>query len=318
MRFRISPALAVAALMAATLLVACGGNDAADGDGGETTPDGPATDVKIQVLTSLEIFADIVREVGGDRVEAHSLAETAADFESFEPTRADIENISKARAIIINGTNLDASILDTINEYRHGSSQLVRVSRNVPSPSEAKPPEREPSAEDVGDNPYLWLDLDLVPYYVESIADVLFIVDGANTAYYQDNARRYRETLTELGSELKAEVDNIPDADRKLVTLNDFYPHLARYSGLEVVGTLQPDPKKQPTDEDISRLASKIEEEGVSAVFRDALADATAIQALSEKAGVPICTLYSTSLDDDVTSYAEMMRFNVEELVRCL
>jgi hypothetical protein len=31
-----------------------------------------------------------------------------------------------------------------------------------------------------------------------------------------------------------------------------------------------------------------------------------------------VCILYSDALDDEVTTYVEMMSFNADELVRCL
>jgi hypothetical protein len=46
----------------------------------------------------------------------------------------------------------------------------------------------------------------------------------------------------------------------------------------------------------------------VSAVLEQAAADT----------GAEVCTLYSDSLDDEVRSYIELVRFNADEIRRCL
>ena len=48
--------------------------------------------------------------------------------------------------------------------------------------------------------------------------------------------------------------------------------------------------------------------EGGNKILEQAAADA----------GVQVCALYSDSLDDKVKSYVELMRFDADELARCL
>jgi hypothetical protein len=42
------------------------------------------------------------------------------------------------------------------------------------------------------------------------------------------------------------------------------------------------------------------------------------LEQAANDADVEVCTLYSDSLDDRVTSYIELMRFDADELARCL
>jgi len=47
------------------------------------------------------------------------------------------------------------------------------------------------------------------------------------------------------------------------------------------------------------------------------ITDAT-LEQVADETGVQVCILYSDALDDRVTTYVEMMRFNAGELARCL
>jgi hypothetical protein len=46
--------------------------------------------------------------------------------------------------------------------------------------------------------------------------------------------------------------------------------------------------------------------------------ESSVLQQVADDAGVAVCTIYSDSLDAQVTSYVELMRFNAAELARCL
>ncbi|MBI2914110.1 MAG: zinc ABC transporter substrate-binding protein [Chloroflexi bacterium] len=292
-------------VLAAALAVACSG---------DSSPAEP----RVQVLTTLELFADFVRQVGGDRVEVYSLVSSADELQSYQPTPEDIDHMRRAQVILINSSNLDGSLVEVINQYRLGASQLVRLAQNVPSPSQAEPGQIHPTAEEAGDNPYLWLDLDAAKIYAASVADSLVIVDGAHADFYLDSGRAYEAALDELDQQLKKKVDSIPPERRRLVTLRDAFPHLARHFGLEVTGVVQPDPAQEPTSAEVSRLAATMKQQGLRAAFQDSQADSPAMEQLKREAGVKLCKLYSDRLDEDVRSFKELIRFDVEELARCL
>jgi len=46
--------------------------------------------------------------------------------------------------------------------------------------------------------------------------------------------------------------------------------------------------------------------------------DSRLLEQIAADAGARVCTLYSDTLTDDVPTYVDMMRFNADELLRCL
>jgi ABC-type Zn uptake system ZnuABC Zn-binding protein ZnuA len=105
---------------------------------------------------------------------------------------------------------------------------------------------------------------------------------------------------------------------RKLVTFHDAYPYMARHYGLEVTAVVVPSPGQEPSAKDVEKLVDAIREQDVPAVFKEPQFSARILELAADDAGVEVCTLYSGALDDEVTSYVELMRFNADELVRCL
>ena len=67
-------------------------------------------------------------------------------------------------------------------------------------------------------------------------------------------------------------------------------------------------------------LARTIRDLGVPAVFLEPTVarESSVLQQVADDAGVAVCTIYSDSLDAQVTSYVALMRFNAAELARCL
>jgi ABC-type Zn uptake system ZnuABC Zn-binding protein ZnuA len=104
------------------------------------------------------------------------------------------------------------------------------------------------------------------------------------------------------------------------VTTHDAFSYFADYFEFEVVAFVAEGPGQEPTPQDVANLARAIEREGVPAVFGEPqIGEETDIlEQAADDAGVQVCTLYSDSLDDKVTSYIELMRFNADELARCL
>ena len=87
------------------------------------------SDDEIVVLSTFTIIADMVGEVGGDKIQSISLTKPGAEIHGYQPTPEDLIQASKADIIFENGMNLElwtnklkASIPDV---------PVVRVSENI-------------------------------------------------------------------------------------------------------------------------------------------------------------------------------------------
>ncbi len=313
-------AAAIAPLFATLLLAACG----SDGQAGTPPPRSSLASpgLPMRVGATLPLFADFVREVGGDNVDAFSILPSGADPHTYEPTPSDIRRIAEADIIFVNDLQpgVEGSILDVIDSNKGQDTTVIPFMASVTSPRAQELDDPEIAAAEAGDNPHLWLDPLLARAYADVIAETLAGEDAGNAALYSDNLTRYDQRLAQLDDEIAAAVQQIPSENRKLVTPHDAFPHLARRYDLHIVGFVVPGPGQDPSPRDIADLTNAISDQSVPAVFTEPQigADSRLLEQIAADAGVQVCILYSDTLTDDVPTYIDMMRFNVDELLRCL
>jgi len=172
------------------------------------------------------------------------------------------------------------------------------------------------------DNPHFWLDPTLVKqYYLPAIAAALAKVDPAGKATYDANVASYGAQLDTLDAELKAQVDTIPEADRKLVTFHDAFPYFARHYGLELIGVILRNPGQEPSAADLAALVDTVRATGVKAVFSEEQFNPKLAETLAQEAGITnvVTSLYTDALGPaPADTYLGLMRWNVGQIVPAL
>lgn len=281
----------LAGVLAGALGVACGqGSNATDSS-------------QVKVTATLGLFRDLVQQVGGGRVTVSTLVPNSADPHTYEPPPIQIAKLSEAKLVVMNGLNLEAGLEKIIQENASSSATVLQLAAGLPT---------------LQDNPHLWLDVQNGMTYVERIRDSLASVDPAGADVYRANADAYLAELRTVDAEVAAAVDSIPPERRKLVTFHDAYPYLAHRYGLQIVGFVVESPGKEPSAQQVSDLANAIRDQKVPAVFKEPQFSARVLDLAASDAGVQVCVLYSDALDNNVKTYVDLMRFNANELTRCL
>ena len=87
------PRLAVA-LLCAPLVLAMGSTCAQAAD-------------KIKAVASFSILGDMLRQVGGDRVEVITLVGPNGDAHVYQPTPSDAKHLSEAKVLVVNGLGFE-------------------------------------------------------------------------------------------------------------------------------------------------------------------------------------------------------------------
>jgi manganese/iron transport system substrate-binding protein len=293
-------ALALLVLAIAGLAIACGGS------GNETKAGG-----QVRVVTSLALFADFIQHVGGDRVQITALVPADADPHTYEPAPAKVKDVTKADLVVINGLGLEQTLHDLIYNNVRGGVPIVQMSDGLPVLA-GNPQEGETG------NPHLWLNVQYAMRYVESIRDGLIAADPEGADAYRANAAAYLTELDALDKETTAAIETIPPERRKLVTLHDAYPYLAQRYGLEVVGVVVASEGREPSAQDLAKLADQIRAQHVPAVFAEPEFNPQLVETVAQEAGVQVRTLLSDAYAGDVHSYVELIRFDVQQLVEGL
>ena len=286
------------ALAMAGLATACGGRE-------ENAPGG----ANIKVVTSIELLADLIRPVAGERAQVVALVPAGADPHTYEPVPSKIVDVSEADLVLINGLGLEETLMDVIKNNVRSGVPVVEMSAGLPV--------LEAGNKETG-NPHLWLNVRYAMHYVEVSRDALTQVDPTGEAVYGANARAYLAELEDLDGQVEQSIASIPAERRKLVTSHDAFPYLAQRYGLELVGFVIRSPGQEPSASEVADLTRTIEDQNVPAVFEEPQFSARVLELAAKDAGVEVCSLYSDAFGDGVDSYVKLMQFNASELVRCL
>src|SRR6478609_3071487 len=62
---------------------------------------------KPKVLTTFTVVADMVRQVGGDRIEVASITKPGAEIHGYEPTPSDLKRAATSDLVLENGMGLE-------------------------------------------------------------------------------------------------------------------------------------------------------------------------------------------------------------------
>ncbi|MBM9469330.1 anchored repeat ABC transporter, substrate-binding protein [Nakamurella sp. YIM 132084] len=106
---------------------------------------GPATPAvdngRVQVVTTTGILADLARNVGGDRVEVHSLVPDSADPHSYEPSLRDVRNVVYADVAFSNYALLEQhNVIKTLDaNLRDGVPNVSLAEESVKYAAELIP-----------------------------------------------------------------------------------------------------------------------------------------------------------------------------------
>ena len=307
MRNVVRPVIAVA-LSLAFLVAGCGQGPGRPSPVGSGPTPGPGA---IQVVTTTTVFADIVRSVGGSRADVHSIIPPGVGPEDYEPKPDDARLLADAQLIVSNGVGLDDFLNRLLESGSGGKTPRLVLGEGI-----------DPILVDAEPNPHFWLDPTLVKTgYLPKIVTALSALAPADATTFQANAAAYGTQLDALDAELKAKVETIPVANRRLVTFHDAFPYFARHFGFELIGVVVANVGQEPNAAELAALVQKVRAGGVKAVFSEAQFNPKLAQTLADEAGIKtvVTTLYNDALGPaPADSYPGMMRWNVDKIVEAL
>jgi len=144
-----------------------------------------AADDKLKVAASFSILGDMVKQVGGDRVEVVTFVGPNGDAHVYEPTPADAKALSESKILVINGLGLEGRMTRLEN---CSGCKVVTASNGV------KPRKM------VGDEKTIHARQDLGngKIYAAKIRDALIAADLAGKATYEANAKKFIDGMTAM------------------------------------------------------------------------------------------------------------------------
>lgn len=302
--------LGIVFLLSIAMLAACGSPQNA-------TPSAKSDNDKLQVITTYSILYDIVKNVGGDRVEIHSLAPIGSNPHEYDPLPVDVQKTTDADVVFYNGLNLEAgnSWFDNLMQTAGKSGDdapVFRLSEGVtPKYLTTKGKESE-------EDPHAWLDVRNGIKYAENARDALIKVDPEHKETYEQNAKAYIEQLNTLHEDAVKQYSLIPKEQRVLVTSEGAFKYFSEAYDFEAGYIWEINSENQGTPEQVSAIVDMINEQKISALFVESSIDPRSMEMVSRETDVPIVgTVFTDSLGkpgEDGDTYIKMMEWNIKTI----
>ena len=265
---------------------------------------------RLSVVASFSILGDLVKNVGGDKVDVTTLVGANGDVHVYAPAPSDAKKNADAKLLIVNGLGLEGWLPRLVQSA--GSKATIVTASNGITPlvmgSQA--------------DPHAWQSVPNVKIYVANIRDALIAADPADAAVFRANAARYMAELDALDAEVRAAIAKIPLERRKVITTHNAFGYFSAVYGIAFLAPVGVSTETEPSARDIALLIRQIKAEKIPAVFLENLSDDRLIGRIAAETGAKAGgTLYSDSLTDEkgpAPTYIDLVRHNIKALTSAL
>jgi zinc/manganese transport system substrate-binding protein len=278
----------------------------------------------VKVVASFSILADLLQNVGGERISITTLVGPDGDAHVFQPTPADAKAMKEASLVVMNGIGFEGWMKRLIKSSGTKAQVIEAASKVTPRGiKEEGEGHDHDHGHDHGElDPHAWQDVANVKLYVAAIGEALGAADPAGKAVYDANAAAYIAKLSVLDSEVKAAIAQIPVERRKIITSHDAFGYLAAAYGLEFVAPQGVSTETEVSAKGVARIIRQIKKQKIAAVFMENISDERLIRRIADETGVAIGgTLFSDALSDDkgpAATYIDMMKHNLAQMTKAL
>lgn len=278
----------------------------------------------IHVVTSLQDFASIAEAIGGDHVEAESLAKGYQDPHFVDAKPSLILKLSRADLVIVAGLELEIGYLPPMLDQ----SRNPKIHSGAPGYLDVSAGceiLQRPSGQvtrAMGDvhpygNPHYWTDPDNGRVIARAIAARLGELDPANKPAYASGLAAFEAKLTEKDRQWRARL--APFAGTSIVTFHDSWPNFAKHFQLTIAGQVEPKPGIPPTPTHTLEIINLIMSAKIRAIMVEPYFDMKAPQFIATKTGATLVVAYpSVGGLPEITDYFALFDRNVEALAKAL
>jgi zinc/manganese transport system substrate-binding protein len=278
----------------------------------------------IKVVATTQDLESIAKEIGGDKIEADSLAKGYQDPHFVEPKPSFILKLHSADLLIVVGRELEIGWLPALINQARNTRIQPNADRYLDASLNAKileiPTGQVTRA--MGDvhpqgNPHYWLGPENGRRIAQAIQKKLSEISPNDAAYF---SQRYADFDKRLGeAEKRWTAALAPYKGLKIVTYHRSWPNFTDEFGLNVIGYVEPKPGIPPSPSHTLELMQEMKQQQVKIIVIEPYFDAKTPQAIARDTGAQVVVLApSVGGAKEVTDYFKLFDYNVNLLVNAI
>ncbi len=270
-----------------------------------------ATNDKVVALSTFTIIADMVGEVGGDKVESISLTKPGAEIHGYQPTPDDLVQASKADIMFENGMNLEV-----------WTTKLRASIPDVPVTKVSEGVEVQYISEDAyagKPNPHAWMSPEQGLIYVENIRKGLTAEAPQHADYFAARAEAYSNEIRAVDKQLEEALSQLPANNRVLVTCEGAFSYLTNDYGLTEEYLWAINSESQGSPQQVAKIIEVVKEKQIPAVFCESTVEPRIQQEVVSATGARLGgTLFVDSLSDEngpASTYLKLLQHTADTII---
>lgn len=220
-----------------------------------------AGDGPIRVVATTGMVADLVAEVGGQRVTVQVLIKSGVDPHLYKLTRVDLKSLLRSDVVFFNGLSLEGKMFDALERIAKTGKPVIGIAESLP---------KEHLIELPGDyqyDPHTWMDVELWSRGLSVVQAILATQLPQHAAEFEQRAADYQARLKQLDSRIRSAMQSIPVSQRILVTAHDAFGYFGRAYGIDVIGIQGVSTESEAGLRRIETLVNRLVEQQVPTVF---------------------------------------------------
>jgi manganese/zinc/iron transport system substrate-binding protein len=277
---------------------------------------------KFSIVTTTSMITDLVRNIGGDKVNVQGLMGAGIDPHLYKASEGDVSKLSNADMIVYNGLHLEGKLVEVFENMDRQNINTIAIADALDK--------KDLIGSDLfasNYDPHIWFNVEYWQQITVFVENKLSEALPEHKAYFKENTDKYLAALQQLKKDLDAEIATLPIDKRRLVTAHDAFNYFGKAFEFDVVGLQGLSTATEAGVQDVQKTASYIIDHKVKAVFIESSVPRRTIEALkaavnSKNHDVVIGgTLYSDALGNPGTpegTYIGMLKFNVNTIVASL
>ena len=291
-----------------------------------TTVYTPAHASKMNVVTTTTMVSDMVKEIGGDRVNVVGLMGPGVDPHLYKPASGDVVKLQRAKVIFYSGLMLEGRMTDLFFRMASAGKLVYAVTESIPEKDRLEPPEFAGHWD-----PHVWGDPILWSNCIVTVVDGLSKADPAGAADYAKRGKAVDASYKAMKAWALKRIAEVPRKHRILITSHDAFNYFGQAFGFQVVAVQGLSTVTEAGLADIAKMVDFIKQKKIKAIFVESSVNPAAIERVSKDANVKIGgELFSDACGKvgdiheahgekyDVGTFVGMLKHNINTVVDAL
>lgn len=293
-------------------------------------------DPVINIGTTIFPLADVIRQLGGDKVKVFYLLPAGASAHTYEPTVAQARLVAESQLFVSVGAGLDNWAVGLAEASERQELILIDLSKYVDlmaaghyyefgdtgyehQPVDSYDKDNAYDHAHGSADPHFWLDPVLVRDYIcPRLFDALVLLAPEHKGYFAERLAAYQDELTALHEEIKTASATF--TRHSFIAYHSAWQYFARRYGLHEIAVIANFPGQEPSAGWVADLVKLVREEEIGAIFAEPQFPPALAERIAEESGTRVLLIdpYGGEGLPGRGSYLELMRFNLEAFKKAM